>query len=1022
MIAVSFLFGACLNPISFNEEDLPRIKVEVEGTIKIDDVAVMWLINRTKSVDVTRFEITRPKLTSETEAQYIYPKVYTGKPTRGTSLATYHNPLEAPYTVTIEWDDGGTPGTWTKEVQFPRAVDYKFYLYRTAANKAIVINEDDIREVEDPGDTDPGTGNPSTANAQTFVVINVTPDQNVDEVEFVKEQDHFVISQEPNAKDQKMILLGTGSYVTTAKYTKGGSQVSTTQKNIVVTKEDGSMAVRTNFVYFYKTNKGDYQLSQTWPPIPNDASNENKPEEALLEGQGMLRIINKATPGVFSNIVRIKIDTEEHPSATNTVPYMIPGDTRSYILDAGTVHVSFMAQNQNIYGLVIPRDIHSRQVTTLEYTGDLANPDVIPPDEGYGAGLIRITNNSQGLVYGAGIFARLDTSKFVSYGYEDFTPAQIISYNQVGRISVIGTPEFPLLAGGLQVIQVYLETLQGDVVTVERLASIHGTITNIVISEEDLVQTKRVGSLVTVANSTTTPTVITAIEVYNKDNTEVRMVYPLHNITPSGSEQVYVLSGTGFPITPEGLYRAKLTVLVDGAFASITKDFSPDGALYSENPAGNTRSVTLVEADLAPYLNFKPVTGITIPSASEKVFSYTTNGNTITVPGILNFSNVQLEFTPPDATIKSPVTWAEVSDPQNLVSIVNNVLTVTGIPGGSVSQNGSVSTTITVSLTIPGAGNGRGDYSKNFTLTLDYEDITLITSKPATDIVITQPGAIQIGESLNLPALVTISPSGAHISGVPVTPANVTWTAVPSDTAVISGGNFMATAAGIYTLTATLPGTYTGGQPIVKTVSVTVNPLPTPTTLALRIILVNKLDSLKQIAAVPYTDAYLANQTSSHTGTSTIYSTGYTAIPWAEGFSYDPTYTSLDRFAKRWPDALYRTLDLKKGEWNYRDVTVPWPATEKGYYLFFLEGDNRARGYCYPGDKTAPAKKENFLFYLRADALTPIWLDADNYERAPNTPGAVPVIPISYHTDNNVSSIMKSAGIGKRPTFIATFK
>jgi hypothetical protein len=219
-----------------------------------------------------------------------------------------------------------------------------------------------------------------------------------------------------------------------------------------------------------------------------------------------------------------------------------------------------------------------------------------------------------------------------------------------------------------------------------------------------------------------------------------------------------------------------------------------------------------------------------------------------------------------------------------------------------------------------------------------------------------------------------------------------------------------------------LPANKNGGTSIPpQNTTVTVTS-PTPTTLALRIILVNKKDSLKQIAAVPYTDTYLADQKSAHTGTGTIYTTGYTAEKWADGLGYDPTYTTLNRFAKCWPNALYRTVDLAKGEWHYRDITIPYPEPgAKGYYLFFLEGDNRVRGYCYPGNVTAPAKDKNFLFYLRVDTLVPIWLDANNYERAPNTPETVPVIPISYHTDNNVSSIMKSNGIGNKPSFRATF-
>ncbi|MDR0450241.1 MAG: hypothetical protein LBH26_03150, partial [Treponema sp.] len=640
LLAVSFLFGACLNPVSFDEEQLPRIRVEVEGTIKIDDVAVMWLINRTKSVDVTKLTVTRAKLTSEPGP---YLKEYHGKPARASSLATYHAPLETPYTITVEWDDGGAPGSWTKEVQFPRPADYKFFLYRKAEGGVVIVDENEMKEVPDPNDTVPGGGNPSSENAQTFVVINVSPDQNVDEVVFVKDGDTFAISQEPGAKDQRMILLGAGSYQTTASYTKGGTPAQTATKNITVTREDGNMAVRTNFLYFYKTNKGDYQLSPVWPPNPNDASNENKPEDALLEGQGILRIINKATSNDnFSRIIRIKIDNTEHPDALNTTPYMIPGDVRDYILDAGTVHVSFMAQNQNIYGMVIPRDINSKQITTLEYTADLANPDVIPPDEGYGAGLIRITNNSQGVVYGVAVFNRGNSSNSLSYGYEDFVPARYINYNEVGRVPVIGTNEFPLADNTIQVIQVYLETAGGEGITVGRLAAIHGSIVQITITQDELDKGKREGSLVTVYNRTVTSSTIfiTAIEVFNTDNESVSMVYSLPNIRPDESKDIYVLSGPYFPIMPDGLYKARLTVYGNGPNpVTVVKDFEGGNDLYSTNPAGHTRSVTLIDNDL-PFI---PISSIGLGSLALGTTTTTdTNATRIKTAGEISFNNVQL--------------------------------------------------------------------------------------------------------------------------------------------------------------------------------------------------------------------------------------------------------------------------------------------------------------------------------------------------------------------------------------------
>jgi hypothetical protein len=1013
-LAIPFLLGACLNPVSFNEDDLPRIRVEIEGSIKINDVAVMWLINRTKSVDVTSFTITRPKLTGETEAEYTYPQVYANKPLKGNSLATYHAPLETPYDITVDWVDNGVPGTWTKSVQFPRPADYKFYLYRTAANKVVVIDEAEMKQVPDPDDTTPGgPSDLSGSGAQTFVVINVTPDQNLDEVEFVKDADHFVISQEPKAKDQKMILLGTGSFVTTARYTRDGAPKATVAKNIVVTKEDGSMAVRTNFVYFYKTKAGDYQLSQTWPPIPDDASDENKPEDALLEGQGMLRIVNKAVPGqAHSVIARVKIGDAEYPDAANTA-YMVPGDIRSYILDAGTVQVAFKALNQNTYGINIPREIHSRRITTLEYIGEFANPDIIPPDAGFGAGLIRIINNSYGLVSSATVFDYNNVTKSVIYGYEDFNPPQMINYGQIGRVSVIGTAEFPLNTGGAQqLVQVDLDTEAGTV-TIQRPASINNTIVDIVITQEDLEKYKRVGSKVIVQNQTTTPTLITQIEVYNKANPSVSAVYNL-NVSSSSEQSVYVLSGTNFPIMSSDNYAAYITVCAsNGNSVTRPKEFTPLTTLYSTTPDTSLRYLTLVQDDIPSEWVFTPIhnNGITTsPSTLTASTTYTTNsGSSISVRGRLDFNAVSLTFNPANASKTSPVIWSPANP---AVTITDNMLTVESVCV-SVPSNQQATGSVTVTATIPGGGTGGADYTQNFIVSLPYSDATVPSSDPVTLISLATPPPIAVGQALSLPPLVTFNPAGAHIDGTPITTANLNWDIISGTGASISGGTFTAATPGTYTVQATLQASFNNGTAKTATTTVTVTH---PATLTLRIILSNKKDSVKQIAIVP---ANRGNVTYNVAPGNTLYSNGYTGEQWAVGGS-DPTYTTSNRFANRWPGAIYKTVDIPKGVGNYRDVTIPWPA-EGGFYLFFLEGDNRARGYCYPGNKTAPTRAENYLFYIRPEALTPIWLDSGHVERVPGTAESVPVIPISYHTDNNVSSIMWSQGIGNQPGYRVTF-
>jgi hypothetical protein len=806
-----------LNPVSFNPDELPKIRVEVEGTItinnptqsKVDDVAVMWLINRTKSVNVTEFTITRPQMTGESDESYAYPKTFT-QPSKGTSLATYHTPMETPYSIVVKWarDDGSEAGEWRRDVQFPRAQDYRFYLYRTASSGGgvIVVDENEMKEMPDPNDTTSDPADPAIIDAQTFVVINVTPDQPLGRLDFVKPPNTYSVDGEPLAKDQKMILLAAGSYRTTAVYTRDGTPRQTTPKNIIVTRETGSMAVRTNYVYFYKTTAGDYQLSQVWPPIPNDAADDNSPEDALLETQGILEIVNNATTGLDHAIItRVRINGAEYPDDTNNSPYIIIGDTRRYIVDAGTAVVAFQTTDRASYGMNIPRIIAPRAVTTLVYTNGLAAPETIPQGEGYGSGLIRITNMSTAVVVSVDITDRTDASRLMSIGYGDFNSKRPIGYREVDTIPVVGTIDFPLTdPGPIHFIQVSLESPDG-VITVERLVALSNKIVDILITQDDILVTNRKGSKVTVRNATTSPTIITALGVYNKANTASNTVYNM-TVVPGASQDLYVLSSPSLPITDSGQrYAAQLTVSGNGNVAVINKDFAPDDSLYSDAPDSHVRTVTLDENDVPSGLKepFIPLTSLTVSGGTLRVTSsseYDPADGQIRLKtgGTLNL-NSYMVFNPSNATARQ-IEWS-VEAGAGLVTVNSQtgLLTVTGI-----------GTTATVRATIQNAQGTVGaktSYTETFPVTLLYNQTT--KSYPVTGINLPSSASVQAGNSLNLAAMATLQPWYANNSGVPITVRDLEWAVLPNalGSSVGPTGLFTAgpTSGGPVTVRATLP-------------------------------------------------------------------------------------------------------------------------------------------------------------------------------------------------------------------------
>jgi hypothetical protein len=787
MAASAFLIGSCLNPIDFNPNDF-KLNVNVSGSIKIEDVSVMWLINRTKTVDVTSFTINRAKAPNETDAQYAYPKNFHTKPLHGESLASYHAPAEIPYSITVVWANPNNPtengiiGPF--DVQFPRAQDYKYFLYRTIEGNIVLVNEDKMRELPPNPDDNYPDPQPSSVNAQTLVVLNVTADQDIDLVEFVKGPSAYIINNEPRAKDQEMVLLAAGSYDTRAFYTRNGTRHETPIRTSVVTRETGGMALRTNFLYFYKTNSGSYDLSQYWPPLANDAASDNNPEDALTDKQGILEIVNNAVPNhPHALIARININGLEYPSATNTTSYFAPQEPpRRFIVDAGVVHVSFRPTDQTYYGQVSIREIQPKKVTVLSYVNDLGNPFVFPEDTGKGTGLIRITNNSTAVVTGAAVYDRSNVKKFLSIPASGFNPPKPINYGKVGLAPVVGTNDFPL-TDAAQLIQVILETPE-ETVVVERVAAVKDQIVDIVISENNLKSDGsggRYGSKVTVKNQTTSPTKILGLYVYNKGNEANLAVYPLDIANPNGQASLHVLSTIGLPIVQGGIYGAKLIVHGNNLTGIIDKDFSPDGQLYSTNPAAHEKTITLTQADLqahAPGLIevFVPVTGINLPFSPYPVNSFIEvdpdgSNPSFRLAGSLNLNHT-VTVAPSNATQKSPIVWTMKpggGSPYVSLDSGTGVLTVTGIAPDTKR-------TVTVEAAIANAAgsvDSRTPFNTSIQIALVYQNI--VRTQKVQSINLASGMQLATGQTLDLVTMAALNPNGANINGLPITVNDLTW-------------------------------------------------------------------------------------------------------------------------------------------------------------------------------------------------------------------------------------------------------
>jgi hypothetical protein len=189
IISLSVLMTVCFNPLTF-DPDTGKIKVDVVVSGEIDawlrDNAVLWVVNKSKTIDIRDLKISRD------DNDPVYPIVYppgdiygSGHAAipHGTSLASYHKPApQNPipwYTVELTYSTEGMtfpdeePGWWvhsygidygayppagpshtvTIRKQMPRGMDYVILFYKTSDGNLMVVDEDTEKHTPNPGDT-----------------------------------------------------------------------------------------------------------------------------------------------------------------------------------------------------------------------------------------------------------------------------------------------------------------------------------------------------------------------------------------------------------------------------------------------------------------------------------------------------------------------------------------------------------------------------------------------------------------------------------------------------------------------------------------------------------------------------------------------------------------------------------------------------------------------------------------------------------------------------------------------------
>ena len=1074
----------CVSPIGTDPDGI-KIKIDTTVTqgdddwrISITDSAVLMLVNRSKSIDVTNVIVRQPENPDAADPVVEFPD----KPVRLTRKAQYLQPSDISYEITIEYKDfitnpSGTPGSATVTMPLPKPREYPLYIYRGHSGGGIIVTPNPV-EPADPDDTEDPPGQPpqspddgegsvpgvvppyNRGTMGVFVVMNMTKNQPVSKVEFEKyngaaRKFYSIITTtqtvfgDPNisvpavkASDQRSIALGQGSWNTKLSYTvnltTGGTEdrVAGVKQCVVIPLND-PQALRSNYLYFYKKASGGFDISHVWPPTDGDYDKDGNVEieDTLPDGWGILELYNESETGTV--LEKIRIGTVEH-----TIMMARGDDPIRFPLNAGDYNIAFKPHQQADFGFNLPRTINAGKVTKLVYVDYLGKTDVLPPDtSGNGVGMIRITNMSSGLVSVVTLRNLVD-SRTRTIGYDEFTPPHTIQYNQVGKILVQGTSTFPVIAGPNFMVQVEVQTPSGTVL-IERRVELRNRIVDILISPEDLIDTRVFGSRVEVVNNAFTPNTVAALMIYNVNDLASQRSFNINVPNPprGNSRSLLVLHTVNMEIRDGYEFAARVTVFVGGNYYQIDKDFDEDGYLYSDTPETHVRHITITQSDIDRVVPFIPVANITgIPSELWSFTSTTGGVTTLTGPGTLNLSSLA-SVLPSNATKQSPIEWERLdSNPAANFNPSTGVLTVTGIADGS---------TVQIRARIrDAAGNAavKTDYTQTFTITLKYSDTNVDNPVMDRSGIGLTTGTVQVGDTLNLLTLFTgFTPANPHYGGRPIVSTDLVWSIDSGGSfASLSGRNLTGVAAGTVTVRATLPDSVNGIM-VFNTTTITVTPPPLPSTVLVRVLLLNKSDGIRHLALAPsglgpnpsllYQDDICTD--GSH-GVTTgmphlapgakIGSTGHTDIRWAYTINdhrlglgmWEGGRDDGDFKTRIYTDAVLYPVDIPSSATvKHKDVTVIVPPDGSGYWLWLVEYDNHfVRATTHPLDGNSPKPEFEKLFYFDPVFLAEnhaIWLDSNNVQRAPNTPGAQLVIPIGYHTHDNTTSIMKPRGIGQKP-------
>jgi hypothetical protein len=126
-----------------------------------------------------------------------------------------------------------------------------------------------------------------------LMVVNKTGSQIIDSVILKMGKTEYTMDT-IGVHDRCYIVLEQGSWESRLNYTRKGKPETTNPLTSNIVPSHDPQTIQMYYLFFYLSKHGDYALSQTWPPFPNDADEQDILPPDAGYGRSIIKIVNNS--------------------------------------------------------------------------------------------------------------------------------------------------------------------------------------------------------------------------------------------------------------------------------------------------------------------------------------------------------------------------------------------------------------------------------------------------------------------------------------------------------------------------------------------------------------------------------------------------------------------------------------------------------------------------------------------------------------------------------------------------------